>query len=296
MAKRHSTPRICSVEQCDQPHYGLGYCSRHYQRFKSHGSVAAKGGIRDKICTVNGCDRLHYGLGLCAAHYKRMRKYGNPLGESPKKTRSVCNVPSCNKPRRGLGYCSAHYWRFKQYGDALAGRIQHGEPLAWLLDNLKSPDPDECIIWPYATDGKHGYGRVLFEGKYWNTHRLALCLFTDQWPDRKTFVCHKPIVCHNPSCVNPHHLRFDTPASNTHDRKADGTACLGIQSPLSKLTNENVIDIFQSKLPTKTLAEIYGVSKSSIVQIKAGKTWVHVTSALLIPDRQTGINQPEKQQ
>lgn len=30
--------RICSIEGCDRKHEGLGYCTKHYQRFKRSGS------------------------------------------------------------------------------------------------------------------------------------------------------------------------------------------------------------------------------------------------------------------
>lgn len=30
-----------------------------------------------KICTVNGCDNKHYGNGCCLKHYKRVKKYGS---------------------------------------------------------------------------------------------------------------------------------------------------------------------------------------------------------------------------
>jgi hypothetical protein len=32
----HITPRFCTV--CGNPHKGLGFCLKHYQRFKRHGS------------------------------------------------------------------------------------------------------------------------------------------------------------------------------------------------------------------------------------------------------------------
>lgn len=28
----------CTLQGCDHPHYGKGYCSKHYQRWKRHGS------------------------------------------------------------------------------------------------------------------------------------------------------------------------------------------------------------------------------------------------------------------
>ena len=31
------TKRICNIEDCGKPHVGLGYCKKHYHRFKAHG-------------------------------------------------------------------------------------------------------------------------------------------------------------------------------------------------------------------------------------------------------------------
>ena len=32
-----------------------------------------------KICKVEGCNRKYYGLGYCSKHYKKFKKYGDPL-------------------------------------------------------------------------------------------------------------------------------------------------------------------------------------------------------------------------
>lgn len=37
MAACHSTPRLCSVEDCTNPHFGRGWCVAHYTRWKRHG-------------------------------------------------------------------------------------------------------------------------------------------------------------------------------------------------------------------------------------------------------------------
>lgn len=33
--------RLCLLEGCERPHYGLGYCSRHHRRFKLYGDPLA---------------------------------------------------------------------------------------------------------------------------------------------------------------------------------------------------------------------------------------------------------------
>lgn len=38
-----------------------------------------------RLCTIENCGNPHLAKGWCAAHYLRHRKYGNPTGESPNK-------------------------------------------------------------------------------------------------------------------------------------------------------------------------------------------------------------------
>ncbi len=35
--------RICKVDDCNEKHVGLGYCSRHYHMFKIHGNPLSSG-------------------------------------------------------------------------------------------------------------------------------------------------------------------------------------------------------------------------------------------------------------
>ena len=31
--------KICLVENCNNKHYGKGYCHKHYQQFRKHGRI-----------------------------------------------------------------------------------------------------------------------------------------------------------------------------------------------------------------------------------------------------------------
>lgn len=52
---------------------------------------------------------------------------------------------------------------------------------------------------------------------------------------------------------------------------------VGEQQSQTKLKNEEVWFIFNSKLPTKELSKMFGVGEDTIGSIKIGRTWTHVT-------------------
>jgi len=87
--------------------------------------------------------------------------------------------------------------------------------------------------------------------------------------------CHS---CRNRHCVNPEHLREDTRTANQRDRVKDGTDNRGERSARAKLSEQNVLDIFNSNKSKRELSEEYGVSYSSIRDIKNGMNWGWLTT------------------
>jgi hypothetical protein len=69
-----------------------------------------------KLCSIVNCKQAHFGLGFCRFHYHRNKKYGDPLHESSSKIR-LCNVKDCGIKHCALGYCRNHYFRFKNHGN-----------------------------------------------------------------------------------------------------------------------------------------------------------------------------------
>ena len=64
---------ICSIEACSRPTHGLGLCSMHYQRLKSHGDphFVTRNSTRpyiEKSCSVEGCKNKYNSIGYCAVH------------------------------------------------------------------------------------------------------------------------------------------------------------------------------------------------------------------------------------
>lgn len=74
----------CSIDSCDNTHYGRGWCAVHYERWRRNGDVDAGRPVVAKRpgggCSVDDCDRPHSAGGLCASHRARLRRHGDPLG------------------------------------------------------------------------------------------------------------------------------------------------------------------------------------------------------------------------
>lgn len=70
-----------------------------------------------RTCTYPECDQKHFGKGYCSVHYQRWLKYGDPSRGGPRPTRSNCTVEGCEQFNYARGYCSMHHARWKTHGD-----------------------------------------------------------------------------------------------------------------------------------------------------------------------------------
>ena len=108
--------KTCSIDGCDNAHLALGFCKKHYQRYRKHGDPMYLRPISDPICSIEGCDRKHHGHGYCKFHNKRFRKHGDPLfrlTENHNKTGTHIYITWTNMKRR----CSnVKGWDYKYYG------------------------------------------------------------------------------------------------------------------------------------------------------------------------------------
>lgn len=70
-----ATTAPCSVEGCERPVIvkARGWCGKHYQRWKAHGSPTFT--LRDRdhapTCSVEGCERPFRCKGLCESHWRK---------------------------------------------------------------------------------------------------------------------------------------------------------------------------------------------------------------------------------
>lgn len=74
----HAT-RTCSIDDCDRPAQGRGWCKTHWLRWRKHGDPNYVRVRTRSRCTVAECDSLSYARGFCSKHYHRARKSGDPL-------------------------------------------------------------------------------------------------------------------------------------------------------------------------------------------------------------------------
>jgi len=109
--------KICSVEECERKAKALGFCPKHYERFKAHGDTENRPRKTRQSCRVEDCLREAKAFGYCQKHYERFKKHGDPNVVLKKKERAkLCTVEGCENKHNGLGFCDTHRVRFHKYG------------------------------------------------------------------------------------------------------------------------------------------------------------------------------------
>ncbi len=129
---------------------------------------------------------------------------------------------------------------------------------------------EDCWEW-VAARTQAGYGRF---SAHDYAHRYSWELHNGPIPEGM-FVCHR---CDNPPCVRPDHLFVGTARDNVHDAVAKGRFLHGETSTSSKLTTADVIDI-RHRVARESISDIarrFGVERSHIRSIVAGRRWAHV--------------------
>lgn len=123
-----------------------------------------------------------------------------------------------------------------------------------------SIDPDTgCHNWT-AYRNEWGYGKVTVRNALFNAHRRIFIHVNGPIPDGLV-VRHK---CDNPACVNPAHLELGTDAENAADKAQR-------RRTQTKITDDAVRRIRNSRLKGVELAREYGLSTAAISLIRAGK-------------------------
>ena len=100
--------RRCSIPDCNEKHCGLGYCNKHYLRFKKYGDPYQTKFI--EFCTIAGCGKKHASHGLCSMHYARVRNTGTTeLIAGP----TICKKDECDELIYKSELCFKHWYEKK---------------------------------------------------------------------------------------------------------------------------------------------------------------------------------------
>lgn len=135
----------------------------------------------------------------------------------------------------------------------------------------------ECWLWTGAKSPQ-GYGHMAVNRKSTTASRISLEIHLGRPIADGMYVAHTPIICHNPLCVNPVHLREATPSENGMDKHLDNTILTGKNVFVSNriFTEEQIKTIRADIRPQTIIAKEYNVCRTRISNIKTGKTYAWV--------------------
>ena len=125
-----------------------------------------------------------------------------------------------------------------------------------------------CVEWQGASSPT-GYGKVKFEGKARDTHRVSWLLTHGDIPPA-TDVCHR---CDNRICVNPRHLFLGSRSENMRDARDKGRLNLAAARAAhpNALSDEAVREIdrrIRTGEPQSAIAADFGVHRQTVSKIK----------------------------
>ena len=131
-----------------------------------------------------------------------------------------------------------------------------------------------CWIWTAAIRGK-GYGCIWCDGMLVGAHRVSYELYVGPVPSGLVL----RHTCDFRLCVNPSHLLLGTVADNSQDMidRGRGVYPKGSRNGQSKLSEEQAIAILSDSRLPRIIASDYGVCRATIMDIKHGITWSHIS-------------------
>lgn len=139
-----------------------------------------------------------------------------------------------------------------------------------------------------------GYGQITYQGRLWQTHRLAYTLAIGPIPDGLD-VLHR---CDNRACCRPDHFFLGTQADNNRDMFAKGRNrnVYGSRHYLATLTESQVKQIrerYCAGEPALALAKEYGVTANNVRVICSGRSWLYADGPIATRAIAKGHNQGE---
>jgi hypothetical protein len=184
-----------------------------------------------------------------------------------------CAIATCERTVVSHDLCNNHARRLLLYGDPLhVAQVQiHGTSLRERVF-ARIDTRGDCWLWT-GYRNPQGYGKIQVQNHPELAHRIMWRLERGEIPEGQ-HVLHR---CDNTSCVNPAHLFLGTQQDNVTDKMAKGRHryghVYGDAHGMAKLTEEQVREILASNVPGKQLAKQYGVSDTTIYDIRKRKIW-----------------------
>lgn len=185
----------------------------------------------------------------------------------------ICTIEGCERRAHARGWCHAHYGRYLRNGDPLAGGTPCGDPARFLNENVLTYDGDDCVAWPYNTNSS-GYGRIWRDGADHFVHRIVCEYVNGPAPTPKHEAAHSCGKGHL-ACVTKSHLSWKTRTENFADKIEHGTAIRGDKCSFAKLSEADArtIQHLKGSMSQREIAAHFGVSRSTVGLIQAGKRW-----------------------
>ena len=191
----------------------------------------------------------------------------------------ACSFDGCEKQAACKGLCSSHYQQQRQGKPLKPLQVQHHglSEIVRFMRRVEKSTPDACWNWIGSRIGHtwHGQWRNS-SGQHELTHRAAWRMLVGEIP-KDAFVLHR---CDNPVCVNPAHLFLGTQSDNAFDmwakKRARPKSSIGENHGMSKITKEMVAEIRSSNESGVALAKKFGISATSVCDIRKRRTWNHI--------------------
>ena len=183
----------------------------------------------------------------------------------------ICSFPDCGRKHSCKGLCGTHYAQQRR------GRDLTPIPDTTRADELRAlivVETDECVLVPWRPDARQP--TVWLDGRDASVGAAALILSGSPRPEGM-HCCHDPDICNNGRCCNPRHVRWDTRAENMADKLVSDTHTRGERCSTAVLTEAQVHEIRDLLATTdlfqREIAARYGISRTTVSQIKLGKRW-----------------------
>ena len=142
------------------------------------------------------------------------------------------------------------------------------------IDTVLKTTSEACVNWPFAVRDT-GYPVARYKGGNPIPVHSTICTLTHGERPPKAEASHK---CGNRLCCNPNHLNWMQPKENRSLKVSRGTHNRGDKHPLAKLTEEQVVAIWNDDRYKLTIAAEYKISEGTVRDIWTGRKWSHITN------------------